>query len=224
MRQLAAKAMRPEDFVCDVLVGCRANLLAVDEQYDTIDERPRDRLEAKLQPGRIVRHIEDERPVARERERDARPLEIVRSRANTKNTKGTKVTKGDAPPWHRAMIRAMIIAALLAAVFVQEAAPKKIDLVSVTGCLREPTAGTWMLTGATDPVASTANAPAAKDIPTAPPAGKNEYRLIGVSEFNLPAHKGHTVLVKGLHIKATPVSRLNVTSVTMVSSSCAAEK
>jgi len=118
----------------------------------------------------------------------------------------------------------MIIAALLAAVFVQEAAPKKIDLVSVTGCLREPTAGTWMLTGATDPVPSTANAPAAKDIPTAPPAGKYEYRLIGVSEFNLPAHKGHTVLVKGLHIKATPVSRLNVTSVTMVSSSCAAEK
>jgi hypothetical protein len=41
-----------------------------------------------------------------------------------------------------------------------------------------------------------------------------------VSEFNLPAHKDHTVIVKGLFIKATPVSRLNITSVTTVSPSC----
>ena len=50
----------------------------------------------------------------------------------------------------------------------------------------------------------------------------DDYRLIGVSEFDLPAHKGHTVLVKGLFIKATPVSRVNITSVTMVSTACAA--
>ena len=54
-------------------------------------------------------------------------------------------------------------------------------------------------------------------------SGKNEFRLIGVSEFKLPAHRDHTVLVKGLHIKATPVSRLNVTSVTMVSAELSAE-
>jgi hypothetical protein len=77
-----------------------------------------------------------------------------------------------------------------------------------------------MLTAATDPVASSANAPAAKDVPATPPAGRNQFRLIGVSEFNLPAHKGHTVIVKGLFIKATPVSRLNVTSVTMVAAAC----
>jgi hypothetical protein len=116
----------------------------------------------------------------------------------------------------------MLPVALLAALVLQASTPpsKKVDIVSVTGCLREPTANTWMLTAATDPVPSSANAPAAKDIPATPPAGHNQLRLIGVSEFNLPPHKGHTVIAKGLYIKATPVSRLNVTSVTMVAASC----
>jgi hypothetical protein len=117
----------------------------------------------------------------------------------------------------------MILGAVLAALVVVQASapPKKVDIVSVTGCLREASAGNWTLTAATDPVSSTANAPAAKDVPATPPAGRNQFRLIGVSEFNLPAHKGHTVIVKGLLIKATPVNRLNITSVTMVSASCA---
>jgi hypothetical protein len=105
---------------------------------------------------------------------------------------------------------------------VAQEPPKKVDIVSVTGCLRETTPGTWVLANATDPVPSTANAPLPREIPTNPPAGTNEFRLIGVSEFNLPAHKGQTVIVKGLYIKATPVSRLNITSVTTVSPSCAA--
>ena len=115
----------------------------------------------------------------------------------------------------------MILSAVVAALLLQAPTPpQKIDIVSVTGCLREPTAGTWMLTAATDPVPSSANAPAPKDVPATPPTGRNQFRLIGVSEFNLPPHKGHTVLVKGLFIKAAPVSRLNITSVTMVAASC----
>jgi hypothetical protein len=97
----------------------------------------------------------------------------------------------------------------------------KVEIVSVTGCLKETAPNTWTLTTATDPVPSNANAPPAKDIPSTPPAGKHEFRLIGVSEFNLPAHRDHTVVVKGLFIKATPVSRLNVTSVTMATATCA---
>lgn len=120
------------------------------------------------------------------------------------------------------MIRAMVLLALAAGLLIQEASPKKIDIVAMTGCLRESSPGAWMLTSATDPVPSTANAPAKADIPSTPPAGRNEVRLLGVSEFNLPAHKGHTVLMKGLYIKATPVNRLNVTSVTMVSAACVA--
>jgi hypothetical protein len=116
----------------------------------------------------------------------------------------------------------MLLVAVVIALALQDAASKKVDIVSVTGCLREATSNTWTLTAATDPVPSSANAPPPRDIPSPPPAGKNEFRLIGVSEFNLPAHKGHTVIIKGLYIKATPVSRLNVTSVTMVSASCVA--
>jgi hypothetical protein len=97
---------------------------------------------------------------------------------------------------------------LLAAALNAQAAPSpKIDIVSVTGCLKEAAPNAWNLSSATDPVASNANAPAAKDIPSTPPAGKNEFR---------------PVVVKGLFIKATPTSRLNITSVTMVAPTCVA--
>jgi len=106
---------------------------------------------------------------------------------------------------------------------LQAAQPSaKVEIVSVTGCLKEAPTNTWTLTSATDPVPSVANAPSAKEIPSTPPVGKNSYRLIGVSEFNLPAHKGHTVIIKGLFIKAAPLSRVNMTSVTMVAASCPA--
>jgi hypothetical protein len=101
-------------------------------------------------------------------------------------------------------------------------APQKIEIVSVTGCLKEATPNNWTLANATDPVTSSANAPPAAEVPKAPPAGKNQFRLIGVSEFNLPQHRNHTVIIKGLLIKATPVSRVNMTSVTMVAASCPA--
>jgi hypothetical protein len=118
----------------------------------------------------------------------------------------------------------MHLLAVFAAVgLAAQAAPSpKVEIVSVTGCLRESAPNTWTLVSATDPVPSTANSPQAKDVPTTPPAGKNEYRLIGVSEFNMPSHKDHTVVVKGLFIKATPTSRINVTSVTTATTSCVA--
>jgi hypothetical protein len=100
---------------------------------------------------------------------------------------------------------------------------KKVEIVSATGCLKEASPNTWTLVNATDPVPSTANAPAAKDLPAAAPApGKNSFRLIGVSEFNLPAFREQTVIIKGLLIKAAPMSRLNMTSVTTVAPTCAA--
>lgn len=107
----------------------------------------------------------------------------------------------------------------------QAAAPqKKVELVSVTGCLKEASPNSWTVVNATDPVASPANAPPAKEIPATPPAGRNTFTLIGVSEFNLPAHRDHTVILKGLLIKATPLSRLNMTSVTTIAPSCVEAK
>jgi len=114
---------------------------------------------------------------------------------------------------------------LLLGLSLVQAAPssKKIDIVSATGCLKETASNIWTLVDATDPVASSANAPAAKDLPSSPPPpGKNSFRLIGVSEFNLPAHRDKTVIIKGLLIKATPMSRLNMTSVTTIAPACAA--
>jgi hypothetical protein len=113
-------------------------------------------------------------------------------------------------------------ALLLVAAFLQ-AAPQKVEIVSVTGCLRQ-TGASWTLEHATDPVPSTANAPAKNELPSAVPSGRNTFALIGVSEFNLPQHRDQTVIVKGLHIKAQPVSRLNITSVTTISPACAPAK
>jgi hypothetical protein len=96
----------------------------------------------------------------------------------------------------------------------------KVPVVAVVGCLVAQ-GPDWMLQRATDPVPSIANGPPAGEALKGPTVGKNQYRLIGVSEFDLPSHKGHTVLVKGLFVTAKPVSRVNVTSVTPVSSSCA---
>ena len=100
--------------------------------------------------------------------------------------------------------------------------PKKVEIVSVTGCLKEAPPDNWTLVNATDPVPSTANAPPAKDIPATAPSGRNTFKLIGVSEFNLPAHRDHTVNIKGLFLKAAPLSRVNITSVTTVAPACAA--
>lgn len=124
----------------------------------------------------------------------------------------------------KSIVAALGLVLLLDAVpaAIEQTPPKvdKMDVVSVTGCLKEASSSTWTLVNATDPVVSNANAPSPKEVASAPRSGKNEFRLIGVSEFNLPAHRDHTVLVKGLLIKASPTSRLNVTSVTMVASTC----
>jgi hypothetical protein len=100
------------------------------------------------------------------------------------------------------------------------AKPEKIEPVAVVGCLKEAKPNFWMLVNASDPVPSTANAAPAKELAALPKGGKNEFQLIGVSIFNLPAHRDHSVAVKGLPIKATPTNRLNVTSVTMIAANC----
>lgn len=104
----------------------------------------------------------------------------------------------------------------------QAPATNKIEIVSVTGCLREQGAGNWMLVAATDPVPSIANQAPAAELPKVPPAGKNTFRLLGVGEFNLPQHRDHTMVIRGLLIKATPVSRINITSSVEAVATCVA--
>lgn len=109
---------------------------------------------------------------------------------------------------------------LLALAVSQAPATKKVDIVSVTGCLREQGASTWMLVAATDPIPSLANQAQGDEIPKAPPPGKNAFRLIGVGEFNLAQHRDRTVVIRGLLIK-DKVSRINVTSAVEAVASCA---
>ena len=117
-----------------------------------------------------------------------------------------------------------ILALAVAAAQAAQPPGQKVDIVSVAGCLKEAAPNDWRVVNATDPTPSNANAPAPKDVPATPPVGKNEFKLIGVSEFNLPQHKDHAVIVKGLHIKAAPMSRLNITSVTTIAPSCPAAR
>lgn len=120
---------------------------------------------------------------------------------------------------HSVLLILLVVPAGLGA----QAPPAKAEVVMVAGCLTEPAAGEWRVVNATDPKPSNANAPAAAEMPALPVAGKNQFQLIGVSIFDLPSHKGHTVVVKGLLIPAKPVSRLNLTSVVTVAPTCPAQ-
>lgn len=121
----------------------------------------------------------------------------------------------------RTLAAATLIAGLAGPAFAQApGGPGKVPVVAVAGCVAEQPAGTWLLTNATEPAPSIANAPPAGQPYKGPMTGTLRFQLIGISEFDLPSHKGHTVLVKGLYVKAAPTSRLNVTSVTMLSTTC----
>jgi hypothetical protein len=111
--------------------------------------------------------------------------------------------------------------ALVLLLALAQSPTKKVEIVSVTGCLREQGAGQWMLVAATDPVASAANQAQGDELPKAAPAGKNAFRLIGVSEFNFPQHRDRTMVIRGLFIK-DKVSRINVTSAVEAVASCVA--
>ena len=113
-----------------------------------------------------------------------------------------------------------MIALLIAVFFVQSPPSKKVEIVSVTGCLREQGANNWMLVAATDPVPSVANQAQGDEIPKAAPAGKQTFRLIGISEFNLPQHRDRTMVIRGLLIR-DKVSRINVTSAVEAVATCA---
>jgi hypothetical protein len=115
---------------------------------------------------------------------------------------------------------ARMIALLIALFFVQSPPSKKVEIVSVTGCLREQGANNWMLVAATDPVPSVANQAQGDEIPKAAPAGKQTFRLIGISEFNLPQHRDRTMVIRGLLIR-DKVSRINVTSAVEAVATCA---
>jgi hypothetical protein len=96
-------------------------------------------------------------------------------------------------------------------------------MVEVVGCLAEEPAGTWVLTSASEPVASKGPATTAAALKEAAerPLGSRRFRLVGVSIFTPADHRGRKVAAKGLLIKDPRDSRLNVTSLQTVGTNCA---
>lgn len=99
------------------------------------------------------------------------------------------------------------------------AAAEQVPIVAVTGCLAQQ-GSDWLLTRASEPAESSANGEAKKE--AAAPLGKRQFKLIGVGEYNLAAMKGKAVSVKALHVKGTPMDRLNLTSVQALDTACGA--
>lgn len=117
------------------------------------------------------------------------------------------------------------LASGLAVAAAQSEPPRKVPIVVVVGCVGQESNETWMLTSATDAIEAGSKLPAPPtEADAANLSGQNKYRLIGISEFNLPTHKGHKERVEGLFIAAKPLSRLNVTSVKHVADTCGAPK
>jgi hypothetical protein len=102
--------------------------------------------------------------------------------------------------------------------------PQKIDIVSTMGCLKLEGTNNWTLVNATDPAPAKAGTPSPDQLPKEVVAGKNQFKLIGVAEFPLQEKKDKAVFVKGMYIKASPMSRLNITSVTKLADTCPAPK
>ena len=98
-----------------------------------------------------------------------------------------------------------------------------LPIVESIGCLADGPNNTWTLASATEPSKSTPGFSKADDVKAAEgkPLGSQQLRLIGVVEMHPEEHKGHKVLVKGLLIKDATGQRLNITSLTTVSPTCA---
>jgi hypothetical protein len=98
-----------------------------------------------------------------------------------------------------------------------------IPIVEAIGCLADGADNTWTLSSATEPAKSTPGFSKADDVKAAEakPLGSQQIRLVGLVEMHPEDHKGHKVLVKGLLIKDAAGQRLNITSLTTVSQTCA---
>ena len=101
--------------------------------------------------------------------------------------------------------------------------PHAIPIMESIGCLADGPNNTWALSNATEPAQSTPGFSKTEDVKAADgkPLGTQQIRLVGLLEMHPEEHKGHKVLVKGLLIKDAVGQRLNITSLTTVSPTCA---
>jgi hypothetical protein len=95
-------------------------------------------------------------------------------------------------------------------------------LVEVVGCLSQ-TGANWVLANASEPAPSTTSftTPEAVKAAAEKPLGSGQIRLLGIAPFSPDGHKGHKMVVRGLLIKSGSETRINLSSLQMVSETCA---
>ena len=97
-------------------------------------------------------------------------------------------------------------------------------LVQLVGCLEPAANGQWLLTRATEPVAVKEDSTSATSIRAAEgsPLGLGKFDLVSVSRaYQAEAHRGHKMEARGLLYRDSAYSEINLTSLTMVSATCA---
>jgi mono/diheme cytochrome c family protein len=93
----------------------------------------------------------------------------------------------------------------------------------VVGCLVAAPSGNWLVTKASQPVVSDAQATTSIALKVAEekPLGNQRYQLLGVRVFNPSRRQGEKVAVKGILIEDANGIRINVTSLQSVATNCA---
>ena len=95
-------------------------------------------------------------------------------------------------------------------------------IVEAVGCLSQ-TGSDWILVNATEAetVTTTFTTPEALKAAASKSLGTQKYRLLGVKPFSPEPHNGHMMAARGLLIKGSSDTRINVTSLQMLSATCA---
>jgi hypothetical protein len=98
-----------------------------------------------------------------------------------------------------------------------------LEVDEIVGCLEANAKGNWLLTNASQPAASMTQAASSEALRGAEskPLGIQRYPLLGVGVFNPSSHEGHKVAVKGVLIRDSEDTRVNVTSLQGIATNCA---
>jgi quinoprotein glucose dehydrogenase len=105
----------------------------------------------------------------------------------------------------------------------EAAGPPNFSLVEVIGCLTPAQNRKWVLTGATDPVATKEETPTAAGLASAKSRapGTKTFELVSVSpSLNAESQTSHKVAARGLLYRDGAYAALNLTSLDTVSATC----
>ena len=99
-----------------------------------------------------------------------------------------------------------------------------LEIGEVVGCLQSDPSGQWVITHASQPMASATQATSSASLKAeaTKPLGSGRYPLLGARFFNPSVHQAEKVAVKGVLVKdEVDHIRINVTSLQTLASSCA---